>query len=291
MNARLARFGGLFAALLAASGATAAPPNVTLPPQAADVAQAVPTSFSLPPQASEVAKGVFNLGRVIHEGRELQGYAFVHPHPNHAKPDGTGRGRGKPGGGGSGGDTTTSSCYAFIAKGARWKSLENYLVAAGNQAGMSESFVNNSIDSATAAWNSELGSPIFGSRVAGNVDGADSQQPDNKNEVMFSAINDPGVIAVTITWGVFSGPPRRRELVEWDQVYDDVDFAWGNADTNTSVMDMLNIAAHEVGHAAGLAHPDAACTDETMYAYAGEGETKKRDLNAGDITGVNELYK
>jgi len=109
--------------------------------------------------------------------------------------------------------------------------------------------------------------------------------------VMFAAIDDPGVIAVTITWGVFSGPPSGRELVEWDQVYDDVDFAWGDADTNTSAMDLLNIAVHEIGHAAGLAHPDLTCTDETMYAYAAEGETKKRDLNAGDIAGIRDIYE
>jgi hypothetical protein len=156
---------------------------------------------------------------------------------------------------------------------------------------MSESFVNQAIDAATAAWNTELTSPVFGSRVAGGVDGADSNTPDDKNEVMFAAIDDPGVIAVTITWGIFGGPPQGRELVEWDQVYDDVDFAWGDADTNTSAMDMLNIAVHEVGHAAGLAHPDLTCTDETMYAYAAEGETKKRDLNAGDITGIRDLYE
>ena len=267
----------------------AAPPNVALPNQAAEVAHSVPTSFSLPPQASEIAKGVFSLGTAIHEGREVQGIAFLHPRPSYAKPDGAGGGRGKPGGSDGGG--TTSSCYTLIAKGARWKTLEDYIVAASNQSGMSESFVNQSIDGATAAWNAELSSSVFGSRVSGSVDGADTVQPDDKNEVMFTAIDDPGVIAVTIAWGIFSGSPRFRELVEWDQVYDDVDFAWGDADTNTSAMDMLNIAVHEVGHAAGLSHPDITCTEETMYAYASEGETMKRDLNPGDITGIRALYE
>jgi hypothetical protein len=33
------------------------------------------------------------------------------------------------------------------------------------------------------------------------------------------------------------------------------------------------------------------CTQETMYKYADYGETKKRDLNAGDIAGITEIYK
>ena len=56
-------------------------------------------------------------------------------------------------------------------------------------------------------------------------------------------------------------------------------------------MDVLNIAVHEVGHAGGMGHPDGTCVDETMYAYASNGETRKRTLNAGDIAGIKALYK
>jgi hypothetical protein len=55
-------------------------------------------------------------------------------------------------------------------------------------------------------------------------------------------------------------------------------------------MDVLNIVAHETGHALGLGHPAYRCTEETMYAYATEGETKKQTLEAGDITGITTLY-
>ena len=283
------RFFMVLLALGLSTVGNAAPANVPLPPQAAEAANSMPTSFSLPSQAFEIAEGVFDLGTVIHEGREVQGIAFIHPRANHAKPDNPGGGRG--GGSKDGSGSTTSSCYTFISKGAHWKTLENYMVAAANQAGMSESYINQSIDAAVSAWNDQLASPVFGSRVSGTVDGADSSQPDNKNEVMFSAIDNPGVIAVTIVWGIFSGPPPSRELVEWDQVYDDIDFAWGDADIYGSVMDLLNIAVHEVGHGAGLTHPDLTCTDETMYAYAAEGETKKRTLNDGDIAGIKALYE
>lgn len=250
-------------------------------------AVAAPPSFRLPAHAVEIAENVFDLGFAMHDGRLVQGIAFLHPRHHAAKPDNPGGGRGNKGGG-----DTTSTCYTVIAKGAKWKTVENYMVDSTNMWGMTDSFVKQQLDTAVSAWNDQLGSQVFGVRVDGIVDGADQAAPDDKNEVMFGAIEDPGVIAVTITWGIFSGAPRFRELVEWDQVYDDDgDYVWGDADTNTSVMDMLNIAVHEVGHAAGLGHPDLTCSEETMYAYALEGETKKRDLNDGDIAGIQDLYQ
>ena len=53
----------------------------------------------------------------------------------------------------------------------------------------------------------------------------------------------------------------------------------------------MNIKTHEAGHAAGLGHPDNTCTEETMYAFASIGETKKRTVNSGDIAGIKDLYK
>jgi hypothetical protein len=73
-------------------------------------------------------------------------------------------------------------------------------------------------------------------------------------------------------------------------VFDDVDFAWSTTGS-AGAMDLQNIATHENGHAAGMGHPGDSCTEETMYRFAGFGETKKRDLNYGDIAGVQALYK
>ena len=55
-------------------------------------------------------------------------------------------------------------------------------------------------------------------------------------------------------------------------------------------MDFDNIATHELGHSVGMADLYNTCTDETMYGYSTAGEIKKRDLNIGDINGINSLY-
>ncbi|MDX1607881.1 MAG: matrixin family metalloprotease, partial [Candidatus Spechtbacterales bacterium] len=81
-----------------------------------------------------------------------------------------------------------------------------------------------------------------------------------------------------------------RELVEWDMVFDDVDFNWSTTG-DVNAMDFESISTHELGHAVGLADLYTSdCSEETMYGYATEGETKKRDLNSGDITGMSKLY-
>ncbi|MFQ6053626.1 MAG: matrixin family metalloprotease, partial [Candidatus Bathyarchaeia archaeon] len=106
-----------------------------------------------------------------------------------------------------------------------------------------------------------------------------------------------GVIAVTVVWGYFSGPPRQREIVEFDIMFD-TDYTWGDAgDTSetmlgdTSMMDLQNIATHELGHGLDLDDLyDSSASEETMYGYSQNGETKKRTLYLGDIAGIQELY-
>lgn len=71
----------------------------------------------------------------------------------------------------------------------------------------------------------------------------------------------------------------------------DTDFTWGDATIDPAVMDLQNIATHEIGHGAGLDDVyDLACSEVTMYGYSDYGETKKRTLEEPDITGIQELY-
>jgi hypothetical protein len=56
-------------------------------------------------------------------------------------------------------------------------------------------------------------------------------------------------------------------------------------------MDLQNIATHELGHGVGLGDlDDSDNSEKTMYGYSTWGETKKRTLDLGDITGIKVLY-
>lgn len=82
---------------------------------------------------------------------------------------------------------------------------------------------------------------------------------------------------------------RRTPILEFDQIYGNHwDWTAGSG-SSADAFDFANVATHGIGNAVGLDHPGNSCTEETMYAYVDFGETKKRDLNAGDILGVQAL--
>lgn len=262
-------------------------------------------TLKLPERAVEVAPNVFYLGTAMDNGKFVEGYAFVYK-----------KGFGKPGtecGNGicepgenlnkcpqdCGGTTTTttlgggtSDCYGFLSRGSKWKTVEPYIVNPINTKGLDFSFVYNNLNSDIAKWEMAAGTDIFGNGAATNMTlEADTVSPDGQNEVYFGNVDQPGAIAVTIVWGIFYGPPGQRELVEWDQVYDQMDYDWSDSG-ETGKMDFENIATHELGHSVGLDDLyNGGCSEMTMYGYADYGETKKRTLEDGDIAGVSNLYK
>ncbi len=235
-------------------------------------------SFEIPAHAVQISDGVFSLGTARDgDGRLVQGFMFIHDKRENAKPPLASRG-----GGGS-------TCYAFLAKGSKWKTIEPYLVDSFNNAGLDTGFVRSNLALDINKWETAAGVGILGDEIIGTVDRANIGNLNGKNEVIFADVSSSGAIAVTIVWGIFSGPIQNRKLVEWDQIYDDVDFDWSSSG-QAGKMDFENIATHELGHSVGMGHPSSSCTEETMYAFASFGETKKRDLNTGDIAGVNALY-
>lgn len=227
------------------------------------------------------------------DGRVMEKIVHIFHHDKSAKPD-NGKGGGPPDGKNKGGST----CYSVISKGAVWKTAENYIVDESGS-GLVSGYALTGIQNSVSSWESEItsGQDVFLSGSAGQADIQKIGQETNEvNEVLFNSLSEPGVIAVTISWGYFSGPPPARELVEWDMVFN-TSYTWGDVGptneterVDTETMDYLNIATHEVGHAAGLDHSGDTCANESMYAYANSGETKKRTLEAGDIAGINSIY-
>ena len=246
-------------------------------------------TLTLPPSAENST--VISLGSGVDPatGKVVEGLAIIHRKvnpshkPNHNPPSGS-----------------SDTCYTYISNGAKWKVSEPWVVNPVNIDGLNETTVFNLFSGAVSKWEDATdGDVTNGSGVdvlgtgstTSDILVADTSSPDNQNEAYFADISNQGVIAVTIVWGIFGGPPFGRELVEWDQIYDDVSFDW-SADVSgvSGKMDSDNIITHEIGHSFGMGDLYNTCTEETMYGYGDFAETKKRDLNSGDITGINKLY-
>ncbi len=228
-------------------------------------------TFRLPKAAQKISDETYYLGKTA---SGVEGYAFLRYAKGFARP--------------RGGTARVPKCYSFLSSGARWRSTEPYVGVP------TDPLISSPVtEGSMGTWESPAAFNIFGTLDTSQlVDGADTIKPDGKNELYFGPISEPGVIGVTIVWGYFSGPLQTRRLVEWDTVLDNVDFRWGDATTDPTVMDYQNILTHELGHAAGMADLyTTSCTEETMYGYASIGEVKKRDLNTGDTRGIKELYK
>lgn len=173
-------------------------------------------------------------------------------------------------------------CYGFLTKGARLKSVEDLTI----HPDLDFTAVLNS----SSEWDSNTSTTLFGSSTVDSSANWDSQTPDGRNEFSFGDYSQSGVIAVTVAWGYFSGPPWAREIIEFDILFD-TDYTWGDAALNPAVMDIENIATHEIGHGLGLDDIyESACSEVTMYGYSDLGEIKKRTLEQSDITGLQELY-
>lgn len=269
-------------------------PSAPTPPQqpSAPKPPEFPSSpFTLPKDSVKVADDVFKLKptRDPATGVEVEGFAIVHK-KDHPKRLEARRNRSAR--------RTRNTCYGFLSSGAKWKSIEPWMVNTTNSNGLSSDFIFNNLTSDIAKWE-DAADGVVGNGLSIDILGdgsvtsatlsADTTSPDDNNELYFGEISDPDTIAVTIVWGIFGGRTSARRLIEWDQIYN-TSYLWSSTGESDK-MDFENIATHELGHSVGLADLyQSQCSEETMYGYATYGQTIKRDLNPGDITGINTLY-
>lgn len=204
------------------------------------------------------------------------------------------RGYGRPPGVGGGKPPKDDGQYELLGKGVEWKSFPvEYVINPFNPDGLPEQFVVETIIVSANEWDDHTGENLFADYTYGTAEidySAVWGNQDFTNVLAFGDYAREGVIAVTIIWGYFSGPPSMREIVEFDILFD-TDYNWGDATIDDALMDLQNIATHEIGHGAGLDDLyDTSASEETMYGYSDYGELKKRDLYTGDIAGIQTLY-
>ncbi len=182
---------------------------------------------------------------------------------------------------------TQTTCYKLL--GAKWQTTPiSYIINPSNPQGLNESFIINAMSASALEWDRYTSRQLFSTYSVDYSANWDDDAPDYRNEYSFSSYSDNRVIAVTIIWGYFSGAPKQRRIIEYDILFNTA-FTWGDA-TQANVMDLQNIATHEIGHGLGLGDLYNTCVQETMYGYSSEGEISKRTLASGDIQGIQKLY-
>lgn len=217
------------------------------------------------------------------------------PKENHAKGGNSADNKGGSKGGGGGSDGT-DQCYSFLENGMKWKNTESYLVNP-TSSGLDDNYVLDVIEAGAEAWDEQVSFEIFGSGSKDSNAVVILTALDDKNVVVFGTVTDENgnvldnVIAVTYTWANWGAPKPWKQILEWDMVFNSGVFDFGDA-SNALLMDLGGIGTHELGHAAGMGHTSTnpLCQEQTMYPTAGYGETKKRTLELGDITGIKKLY-
>jgi len=206
----------------------------------------------------------------------LEKIEFIHYKKEFAKPD-TAKGPKPP------------TCYKFLTPGKnpiKWQELPvSYVINPTNPQGLSEDFVVSAVFNSAETWDAATGKELMNDTYTIDYTATYGVQ-DYKNAITFGNYPQEGVIAVTTVWY----NPATKAIVEFDTMFD-TDWVWGDATVSSTVMDLQNIATHELGHGVGLGDVyDSACSEVTMYGYSDYGETKKRTLEVPDITGLQTLY-
>jgi len=198
--------------------------------------------------------------------------------------------KGQAGGGSATGDQVNDYKYSGIHWSGQTPTV-NYKINPVNSLGLLEPEITTTVESAFQEWmnNNPADSKYIRFVDTGLTDLDTPANPtsDGVNTVSFEPLNSayPNAIAITFFWYSRGS----KTLIETDTVFNS-DLPWSTSGDFASY-DLQNIATHEFGHWLVLGDlyslRDSALT---MYGYGGLGETSKRDLGRGDITGINKIY-
>jgi len=175
-------------------------------------------------------------------------------------------------------DSMTNPHYQLLSF--HWYTTINYWINPKNRYGFSTTAVVTTITTSVNAWDKETSFQVFNYRGTTN---RGAGRYDGYSVVSWGYYYYPGVIAVTYIW--YSG----SQILETDCRMNTY-FSW-SLSGQAGKMDVQNIMTHEFGHWCGLAdlYNDVDYW-LTMYGYANYGETYKRTLGLGDISGLHAVY-
>ena len=177
--------------------------------------------------------------------------------------------------------TTESADFSLFYGGARWFSGDqvDYTIEGSQPI----SRANSAVTAGVAPIDGFGTARSFGLKKATTQTNPCTGLP---NVIEWVSIDGPGNILGSTSFCYYLAT---KEIVGFT-VKLDKDEAWSIGSTPTT-LDVQNIATHEFGHVAGLAHvsaPRDVCL--TMYPYAEYGEIQKRTLGLGDKLGMQTLY-
>jgi hypothetical protein len=181
----------------------------------------------------------------------------------------------------------TDQCDSFIWDGQYWPSAAVTYNVNLNNSGNDGSFLA-AIQASAQTWENDPDSGFdftFGGQTGRRASSLRNRM-DGNNDVTWDSLGryqDP--IAVTIFWYYTS----TGEVVEADLI-NNSNYPWATGG-DSSAFDVQNIDTHEFGHFLVLGDLyDPSERELTMYGYGAKGETKKRDLGAGDRLGIQAIY-
>jgi len=223
---------------------------------------------------SGVVVAISNQGAEKAKAPDLEKIEFIHWKKDFAKPEGAKVP--KP-----------PSCYKFLTPTkVKWTVLPaNYVINPTNPQYLGEDFIKSAVFNSAETWDAATSKELMDDTYTIDYTATYGVQ-DYENAITFGNYPTAGVIAVTTVWY----NPATKAIVEFDVMFD-TDWTWGDATASSTVMDLQNIATHELGHGVGLADVyDTVCSTVTMYGYSDYGEIQKKTLETPDITGLQTLY-